>query len=81
MDLGLHYIGFKLSSKGYRDASWNFDLDQSKSISGYIFTFGIAVSWKSKKQICISKLIMASEFMALMATGAQVEWLRNLLAN
>ena len=40
-----------LHVKGYTDASFQYDKDDSKSQSGYVFTLnGGAVSWKNSKQ-------------------------------
>ena len=38
-----------------------------------------AVSWASKKQTCISHSMIESEFIALVATSKEAEWLRNML--
>lgn len=68
------YIGFPSVLEGYSDASWNSDPDQSKSTSGYVFTLiRVVVTWKSKKQTCISKSTMEAEFVALVVTGAEAE--------
>nr|GEU54511.1 zinc finger, CCHC-type [Tanacetum cinerariifolium] len=40
---------------------------------------GSEISWASKKQTCITSLIMKSEFMALSAASKEAEWLKNLL--
>ena len=50
-DVFLIYEGSELKLEGYIDSSFQSDLDDSKSISGYVFTInGGAVSWKSFKQ-------------------------------
>ena len=42
----------ELSVKGYMDASYLTDSDDSRSQSGYVFVInGGAVSWKSSKKI------------------------------
>ncbi|KAI5397294.1 hypothetical protein KIW84_063202, partial [Lathyrus oleraceus] len=47
---------------------------------GWIFTLaGGAISWKSKKQTCITLSTMESEFVALASAGQEAEWLRGLL--
>nr|GEX69899.1 zinc finger, CCHC-type [Tanacetum cinerariifolium] len=47
---------------------------------GWVFLLGGgAISWASKKQTCITSLIMESEFVTLVAAGKEVEWLKNLL--
>nr|GEU35122.1 zinc finger, CCHC-type [Tanacetum cinerariifolium] len=40
-----------------------------------------AVSWGSKKQICLTDSTMAAEFVALMSCYKEAEWLRDLLIN
>ena len=45
-----------------------------------MFTLGGgAVSWKSKKQTCITHSTMESEFVALADVGKEAEWLRDFL--
>ncbi|GJU43651.1 zinc finger, CCHC-type containing protein [Tanacetum coccineum] len=54
-------------------------LKDSSSTSGCVFLLGGgAISWASKKQTCITGSTMESEFVALAATGKEVEWLINL---
>ena len=68
-DTFLVYGGDKeLTVKGYIDASFDTDPDDSKSQTGYVFTLnGGAVSWCSSKQsvvagsTCEAKYIAASE--------------------
>ncbi|XP_075074624.1 uncharacterized protein LOC142162200 [Nicotiana tabacum] len=78
--LGICYNGFPNVLEGYSDASWITSINDNKSTSGWIFTLGGgAISWASKKQTCISHSTMESEFIALVATGKEAEWLRNML--
>ena len=50
-DIFLIYGGSDLKLEAYSDSSFQSDPDDSKSISGYVFTLnGGAVSWKSSKQ-------------------------------
>ena len=50
-DLLLVYGGSSLRVEGYMDSSFQFDVNNSKSNSGYVFTLNVgAVSWKSFKQ-------------------------------
>ncbi|GJX85831.1 hypothetical protein Tco_0336605 [Tanacetum coccineum] len=65
---------------GYTDASWINNTEDNSSTSGWVFLLGGgAISWASKKQTCITCLIMKSEFVALATTGKKAEWLKNLL--
>ena len=50
-DLFLVYRVEELKIEGYTDSSFQLDLDDSRSTSGFLFTLnGGAVSWKSSKQ-------------------------------
>ena len=54
-DHSLCYQGKELHLVGYSNADWASDLNKHKSTSGYIFLLNNgAISWKSKKQTCIS---------------------------
>ena len=58
------------------DATWNSDPNESKSITAWIFTLaGAAISWKSKKQTCITHSTMESEFIAMSSAGEEADWL------
>ena len=71
---GLHYTRYPVVLEGYSDANWIFDMKNTKSTSGYVFTLsGVAVSWKSSKQTCIAKSTMESEFIALDKAGEEAE--------
>ncbi|GJY90013.1 zinc finger, CCHC-type containing protein [Tanacetum coccineum] len=77
-DMGEANVIFVL--KGYTDASWISNTEDNSSTSGWVFLLGGgAISWDSKKQTCITGSIMEFEFVALAATGKEVEWLKNLL--
>jgi len=55
-------------------------VSDNKFTYGWIFTLGgDAISWVSKKQMCISHSTMESKFIALAVAGKEVEWLRNML--
>ena len=79
-NLGLHYSRFPGILEGYTDASWISSVGDNKSTTGWVFTLaGGAISWKSKKQTCITHSTMESEFVALASAGQEAEWLRDLL--
>ena len=79
-DLGLQYSKFPAILEGYTDASWISSLGDNKSTTGWVFILGGgAISWKSKKQTCITHSTMESEFVALAETGKEAEWLRDFL--
>ncbi|PNX87842.1 retrotransposon protein putative Ty1-copia subclass, partial [Trifolium pratense] len=64
-DQFLIYGNSELSLKGYTDASFASDKDDSKSISGYVFTLnGGAISWKSSKQATVADSTTEAEYIA-----------------
>ena len=66
--------------EGYSDASWMSDTKNTKSTSGYVFTFGgAAISCKSSKQTCIARSTMELEFIALDKAGEEAKWLCHFL--
>nr|GEV18747.1 zinc finger, CCHC-type [Tanacetum cinerariifolium] len=79
-DYRLIYSGYPLVLKGYTNASWINNTEDNSSTSGWIFLLGSGIiSWAFKKQTCMTGSTMESEFVALAATGKEVEWLKNLL--
>jgi hypothetical protein len=67
-DLRLYYSGYPAVLEGYSDANWVTSVGDNKLISSWIFTLGGgAISWASKKQLCISHSTMESEFIAASA--------------
>ena len=55
----------ELSVKGYTDASFQIDLNDSRSQSGYVFLVNEgAVSWKSSKQETVADSTMEAEYIA-----------------
>ncbi|GKC12865.1 zinc finger, CCHC-type containing protein, partial [Tanacetum coccineum] len=77
MDYRLTYTGYPLVLEGYTDTSWISNTEDNSSTSGWVFL--LAISWASKKQTCITGLIMKSEFVALTTAGKEAEWFKNLL--
>ena len=62
-------------------ADWGSDVNNQKSISGYIFQMlAVLVSWQSKKQPTITLSSMEAEYMAKSLTAQQILWLRSLTA-
>ena len=79
INYGLHYTRYPAVLEGYSDANWISNTKDTKSTSGYVFTFGGAVvSWKSSKRTCIARSIMESKFISLDKAG-EVEWLCHFL--
>lgn len=79
-DLVLCYQGGDLRLKGYSDADWGGDLDESRSTSGYAFVIGGgAISWCSKEQDGIALSTMEAEYVASCFTVQEAIWLRSFL--
>ena len=67
---------------GYTDADWGGDLDERKLTSGYVFLQNNgAISWSSKKQLCIALSTMEAEFVAFSAAVQEVVWLKSFLSH
>ncbi|KAJ9566473.1 hypothetical protein OSB04_002439 [Centaurea solstitialis] len=79
-EYGLHYGRYPAVIEGYSDANWIYDIKDSKSTSGYVFTLGgAAISWKSSKQTVIARSTMKYEFIALDNSGEEAEWLHQFM--
>ncbi|RVW71674.1 Retrovirus-related Pol polyprotein from transposon TNT 1-94 [Vitis vinifera] len=82
-DYGLWFV--KKESKelqGYADSDWAGSLDDSKSTSGYAFSFGSGVfSWNSKKQEVVAQSSAEAEYISAAAAANQAIWLRKLLTD
>ena len=82
MDYGIEYGGFLIILEGYSNANQISNLDETKSTSGYVFTFGGgAVAWRLAKQTIIARSAMESQFVVLKMAGSEAKWLKNFLAN
>ncbi|GJW05862.1 hypothetical protein Tco_1568285 [Tanacetum coccineum] len=80
IDYGLHYTKYPPVLEGYCDANWISNHNDSKSISGYVFTLrGAVVSWKSSKQTLNTRSTIEAEFVALDKAAKEAEWLRSFL--
>ncbi|WVZ58553.1 hypothetical protein U9M48_008818, partial [Paspalum notatum var. saurae] len=65
--------------EGYSDANWISD-DELYATSGYVFMLGGgAVSWRSCKQIILTRSTMKAELAALDTASVEADWLRELL--
>jgi len=70
----------ELCAKGYTDASFQTDRDDSKSQSGYVFTLnGAAVSWKSSKQSVTADSTTKAEYIAASEAAKEALWIRQFL--
>ena len=65
---------------GYCDSDWGGSPDDSKSTSGYAFSFGSGVfSWASVKQSCVALSTAEAEYISASNATAQAIWLRFVL--
>jgi hypothetical protein len=80
MDYKIHYSGYPAVLERYIDENWISDVEELYATSGYVFTLGGAiVSWRSCKQIILTRSTMETELTALDTTTMEVDWLRELL--
>jgi hypothetical protein len=65
---------------GWVDSDWAADLDSRRSHTGYVLMFaGGAVSWKSRRQDCVSLSTSEAEYVAASQCGQEVVYLRAIL--
>src|SRR3954463_9584392 len=70
----------ELSVRGYIDASYLNNSDDSRSQSGYVFVInGGAVSWKSSKQDTVASSSTEAEYIAASEAVKEAVWIRNFL--
>ncbi|KAM1223589.1 hypothetical protein ACFX2G_043549 [Malus domestica] len=81
LDYGLKYEkGKKTVLIGFCDSDWGGSLEDSKSTSGYAFSFGSGVfSWASVKQHCVALSTAEAEYISASKATAQAIWLRFVL--
>ena len=79
-DQWLVYGESDLKLVGFTNSSFQSDHDDSKSVSGYIFTLnGGAICWKSSKQHIVADSICKAEHMASSDAAKKVVWLRKFI--
>ncbi|KAK8569112.1 hypothetical protein V6N12_007644 [Hibiscus sabdariffa] len=81
MDVFLVYGGEEqLSIKGYTDASFQTDKDDSRSQSGFVFRLnGGAVSWKSSKQDTVADSTTEAEYIAASEAAKEAVWIKKFI--
>jgi hypothetical protein len=73
--------GEELIVKGYNDASFQTDADDSKSQSSFVFCLnGGAVSWESSKQNTVADSTIEAEYIAASEAAKEVVWIRNFVS-
>ncbi|XP_070032903.1 secreted RxLR effector protein 161-like [Nicotiana tomentosiformis] len=79
-DQFLIYGDSELKLEGYIDESFSSDRDDSKSISGYVFTLnGGAVSWKSSKQATAADSVTKADYIVASGAAKKVVWIKKFL--
>ena len=64
----------------YCDSDYGGSIDDSQSISGYVFSFGSGmISWQSKKQKVVALSSAEAEYMSITLVGCQAIWMRGIL--
>ena len=72
-------IGTQSQLEGFSDSDWAGHKDDSKSTSGYLFTFSVgSICWKSRKQNLIALSSTEAEYISLTETAKEATWLREL---
>eukprot|EP00253_Pinus_taeda_P003361 PITA_03361 len=62
------------------DSDWVGDLDDRKSIAGYVFTLGLGpITWACKKQSAISLSPAEAEYHGFVEASKEALWLRQIL--
>ncbi|KAK6142445.1 hypothetical protein DH2020_022793 [Rehmannia glutinosa] len=65
---------------GYSDSDWSGDVDDRKSITGFVFFMGdTAFTWMSKKQPIVTLSTCEAEYVDATSCVCHAVWLRNLL--
>jgi hypothetical protein len=71
----------ELVVKGYTDASFQTDKDDSASQSGLVFCLnGGAVSWKSSKQDMVADSTTEAEYVAASEAAKEAVWIRKFVS-
>ena len=73
----LTYKEGELQLDGFTDSDFQSDIDDRKSISGFVFICnGRAVSWKSSKQSVTTDSTTEAEYLAALDATKEAVWIR-----
>ena len=79
-DLVLTYRGGDLQLTGFTDSDFQSDVDDRKSISGFVFTCnGGAASWKSSKQSITVDSTTKAEYIATSDAAKEAVWIKKFI--
>ena len=79
-DQWLVYGESDLKLVGFTDFSFQSDHDDSRSVSGYIFTLNDgAICWKSSKQHTMADSVCEAEYIAASDAAKEAVWLRKFI--
>lgn len=83
MHLGLFYAtNWNINLKGFIDADWASYIDTRRSIIGFcIFLGSSLISWKTKKQLTISRSLVEVEYRVMASTTCELNWISYLLSS
>ena len=79
-DQWLIYGESDLKLVGFTDSSFQSDHDDSKSMSGFVFTLnGGAVCWKSSKQHSVADSVCEAEYVAASDAAKEAVWIKKFV--